>query len=109
MLMGVCMLVHVCVCVHACVRACVHSHACVCVCSTTVTVCCSSIGDFSYPIRQLEWKNWSATVNADHTIDMVDISNESAEHLEFPERVVRASLGWGHLIVTTPTQCYIYK
>ncbi|XP_065889257.1 intraflagellar transport protein 80 homolog isoform X3 [Dysidea avara] len=59
--------------------------------------------------RQLEWKNWCATVNADHTIDMVDISNESAEHLEFPERVVRASLGWGHLLVTTPTQCYIYN
>ncbi|XP_065889302.1 uncharacterized protein [Dysidea avara] len=60
-------------------------------------------------LRQLEWKNWCATVNADHTVGMVDISNESAEHLEFPERVVRASLGWGHLLVTTPTQCYIYK
>lgn len=59
--------------------------------------------------RQLEWKNWCATVNVDHTVDIVDLTNESTEHLEFPERVVRASLGWGHLLVATPTQCYIYN
>ena len=84
----------------ACVRACVR--VCVCVYNLAVQF-------FPHPTRQLEWKNWCATVNADHTVGMVDISNESAEHLEFPERVVRASLGWGHLLVTTPTQCYIYK
>ena len=62
-----------------------------------------------YSCRQLEWRNWCATINADHTVDIVDLTNESTEHLDFPERVVRASLGYGHLLVTTPTQCYIYK
>ena len=60
------------------------------------------------PARQLEWKNWCGTVNTDHTIDMADTSNESAKQLKFPEHVVRTSLSWGHLLVTTPTQCYMY-
>lgn len=59
--------------------------------------------------RHLEWNNLEATVNGDNSIDVRDVTNESKEHLEFHDRVIKTSLAWGHLIVTTPTQCYIYN
>ena len=62
-----------------------------------------------YFLRHLEWRHLEATVNADNTVDVRDVTNDAKEHLEFQDRIIKASLGWGHLIVTTSTQCYIFK
>ncbi len=74
-----------------------------------------SVGDHSVPpsllppLRQLSWSHLEATVNQDSSIDINNITNSAREHLDFNDRIVKVSLGWGHLIVTTPTQCFIYK
>lgn len=59
--------------------------------------------------RHLEWHNLEATVNENNTIDVRDVTNDAREHLEFHDRVIKASLSWGHLVVTTPLQCYIFN
>ena len=59
--------------------------------------------------RHLEWNNLEAVVNSDCSIDINNVTNDAKEHLDFHDRIVKVSIGWGHLIVTTPTQCYIYK
>jgi len=38
-----------------------------------------------------------------------DVLNESTEDLEFRDRVVTMSIGFGYLVVTTGTQCCIYN
>lgn len=59
--------------------------------------------------RHLEWRNLEAIVNGDSSIDINNVTNGAKEHLDFHDRIIKVSLGWGHLIVTMPTQCYIYK
>ena len=59
--------------------------------------------------RKLEWRNLEVTINGDCTVDVLNIENESKEHLEFSNSIVKASLSWGHLIVITATQMYIFK
>jgi intraflagellar transport protein 80 len=59
--------------------------------------------------RKLEWRNLEVTINGDCTVDVLNIENESKEHLEFSNSIVKASLSWGHLIVITATQMYIFN
>lgn len=59
--------------------------------------------------RGLEWGSLEVTVNHDNSVDVREITTDAREHLEFHDRVVKASLGWDHLVVTTSTQAYIYK
>ena len=37
-----------------------------------------------------------------------DILTDSVEELDFRDKVIKMSLGFGHLIVVTATQCWIY-
>ncbi len=48
-------------------------------------------------------------MNADSSVDVRDVTTDAREHLEFSDRIIKTSLGWGHLIVTTSSQAYIYK
>ena len=77
------------------------------VCS--IVCCCDYL--FIYPehCRHLEWHNLEAVVNEDNSIDVREVTTDAREHLEFHDWIVKTSLGWGHLVVTTSTQCYIYK
>ena len=59
--------------------------------------------------RHLEWHNLEATVRGDNSIEVRNVVNDAREQLEFHERIIKTSLGWGHLVVTMATQCYIYK
>lgn len=38
-----------------------------------------------------------------------DVSNDTTEYLELPERVIHLSLRYTYLVLTTPSQCYIYS
>ena len=43
------------------------------------------------------------------TVAVRNVTNDSKEKLEFRDRVIKASLGYKHLVVTTPSQCYVYR
>ncbi|KAF5299047.1 hypothetical protein FQA39_LY11593 [Lamprigera yunnana] len=59
--------------------------------------------------RQVHYLNYTAIVKEQKTIVIQNISDDTLELLELPERVIQVALKYMHLIVTTPTQCYIYS
>ncbi|CAM9606713.1 unnamed protein product [Chrysoparadoxa australica] len=60
--------------------------------------------------RSLEWENYEAILTDSKTIRVQDVGSETCEELDFPrDRVVEMSLGYGHLVVATATQCFIYS
>lgn len=38
-----------------------------------------------------------------------NVLNDAVDVLEFRDRVIKASLAHGHLVVTTSLQCYVYR
>lgn len=40
---------------------------------------------------------------------MRNVMNDAVDILEFRDRVIKASLAYGHLVVATSLQCYVYK
>lgn len=53
--------------------------------------------------------NYSATVTERKTITVRDSINDALEILELPERVIQLALRYSHIVLTTPSQCYIYS
>jgi len=43
------------------------------------------------------------------TVAVRNVINDTKEKLEFRDRVIKVSLGYRHLVVTTPSQCYVYR
>lgn len=60
-------------------------------------------------LRRLEWNEFEVTVIDQKTITVRNVTNDTKEKLEFRDRVIKACLGYRHLVVTTPTQCYVYR
>ena len=42
-------------------------------------------------------------------LHVVDLVNEMNEAIEIGERIINMTMGYDHLIFTTPTQCYVYN
>lgn len=40
---------------------------------------------------------------------MHDVQTDTTELLDVPERVIQLSMRYGHLVLTTPKQCYVYS
>ena len=59
--------------------------------------------------RRLEWKNFEVTVTEQKHIKVRDVITDAKENLDFRDRVVKLSLAYDHLVVTTSSQCYIYS
>lgn len=59
--------------------------------------------------RRLEWKNLELTISQRKTILVKDVSSDAKENLDFRDRVIKASLAFNHLVVTTSSQCYLYS
>lgn len=59
--------------------------------------------------QRLEWKNYEATIVDDGLIYIYEIVHGNEEKLEFKDRIVKASLGYGYLIVATSVQSFIYS
>ena len=76
--------------------------------------------------RRMEWKHIEAIVTSDREIVVKNIVNDSIERLgsllwcfipfielffcaEFDERIIKASLNWGHLVVVTSARCFVYR
>lgn len=58
--------------------------------------------------RQLEWNNVEVELTDATHIRVRDVFEETVEQLDFRERVVEMALGYGYLIVATPSQCFLY-
>jgi intraflagellar transport protein 80 len=59
--------------------------------------------------RQLQWNNVEVTLVEPDKVRVQDVFNETMEELDFRDRVLEMSLGFGHLILATATQCHVYN
>ena len=58
--------------------------------------------------RQLEWKQLEIAQVDSRTLQVRNVVEDSKETLEFKDRVIKASVGFEHLVLTTPVAAYIY-
>lgn len=59
--------------------------------------------------RDVLYTNFVASVSERKVVTVRNILDETKEQLELPERVIQLALRYDHLVVTTPSQCYIYS
>ncbi|XP_076002159.1 intraflagellar transport protein 80 homolog [Genypterus blacodes] len=65
---------------------------------------------FAHVVEQhWEWKNFKVTLTKRRTMQVKNVVNDAVDALEFRDRVIKASLAYGHLVVATSLQCYIYN
>ncbi|XP_041850740.1 intraflagellar transport protein 80 homolog [Melanotaenia boesemani] len=65
---------------------------------------------FAHVVEQhWEWKNFVITLTKRRTMQVRNVLNDAVDILEFRDRVIKASLGYGHLVVATSLQCYVYN
>lgn len=59
--------------------------------------------------RRLEWKEFEVMVADQKIISVRNVCNDTKEKLDFKDRIIKVSIGYKHLVVTTSTQCYVYR
>ncbi|XP_047130740.2 intraflagellar transport protein 80 homolog isoform X1 [Hydra vulgaris] len=59
--------------------------------------------------RSVEWKNLECVVSDQKHVKVRDVITDARENLDFRDRVVKLALSYDHLVVTTPSQCYIFS
>ncbi|KAI8515118.1 Intraflagellar transport protein 80 [Branchiostoma belcheri] len=59
--------------------------------------------------RRLEWKNYEVTVADRKSIQVRNVMDDAREKLDFRDRIIKTSLAFGHLVVATTSQCYVYS
>ncbi|XP_078065148.1 intraflagellar transport protein 80 homolog isoform X3 [Mustelus asterias] len=65
---------------------------------------------FAHIIEQRwEWKNFEITLTKRRSMQVRNVLNDALDVLEFRDRVIKASLSHGHLVVATSLQCYVYS
>uniref|UniRef100_UPI00398E3A1C intraflagellar transport protein 80 homolog isoform X3 n=1 Tax=Pristiophorus japonicus TaxID=55135 RepID=UPI00398E3A1C len=65
---------------------------------------------FAHIIEQRwEWKNFEITLTKRRSMQVRNVLNDALDVLEFRDRVIKASLSHGHLVVVTSLQCYVYS
>ncbi|XP_072320219.1 intraflagellar transport protein 80 homolog [Eucyclogobius newberryi] len=65
---------------------------------------------FAHIVEQhWEWKNFVITLTKRRTMQVLNVMDEAVDMLEFRDRVIKASLAFGHLVVATSLQCYVYS
>ncbi|XP_068173450.1 intraflagellar transport protein 80 homolog [Antennarius striatus] len=65
---------------------------------------------FAHVVEQhWEWKNFEVSLTKRRTMQVRNVMNNAVDILEFRDRVIKASLAYGHLVVATSLQCYIYN
>ncbi|XP_059507049.1 intraflagellar transport protein 80 homolog isoform X4 [Stegostoma tigrinum] len=65
---------------------------------------------FAHIIEQhWEWKNFEITLTKRRSMQVRNVLNDALDVLEFRDRVIKASLSHGHLVVVTSLQCYVYS
>lgn len=65
---------------------------------------------FAHVVEQhWEWRNFVITLTKRRTMQVRNVMNDAVDVLEFRDRVIKASLAYGHLVVATSLQCYVYN
>ncbi|XP_030430824.1 intraflagellar transport protein 80 homolog isoform X1 [Gopherus evgoodei] len=65
---------------------------------------------FAHVVEQRwEWKNFEITLTKRRTMEVRNVVNDAVDLLEFRDRVIKASLNYGHLVVSTSLQCYVFS
>uniref|UniRef100_A0A7M4ELG6 Intraflagellar transport 80 n=1 Tax=Crocodylus porosus TaxID=8502 RepID=A0A7M4ELG6_CROPO len=65
---------------------------------------------FAHVVEQRwEWKNFEITLTKRRTMEVRNVINDAMDLLEFRDRVIKASLNYGHLVVSTSLQCYVFS
>lgn len=65
---------------------------------------------FAHVVEQhWEWRNFVITLTKRRTMQVRNVLNDAVDILEFRDRVIKASLAYGHLVVATSLQCYVYN
>uniref|UniRef100_A0A8V0X4F0 Intraflagellar transport 80 n=1 Tax=Gallus gallus TaxID=9031 RepID=A0A8V0X4F0_CHICK len=65
---------------------------------------------FAHVVEQRwEWKNFEITLIKRRTMQVHNVINDAVDLLEFRDRVIKASLNYGHLVVSTSLQCYVFS
>ncbi|XP_075793942.1 intraflagellar transport protein 80 homolog isoform X2 [Pelodiscus sinensis] len=65
---------------------------------------------FAHIVEQRwEWKNFEITLTKRRTMEVRNVVNDAVDLLEFRDRVIKASLNYGHLVVSTSLQCYVFS
>ncbi|XP_058274268.1 intraflagellar transport protein 80 homolog [Hemibagrus wyckioides] len=65
---------------------------------------------FAHIVEQRwEWKNFEITLSKRRTMQLRNVLNDAVDTLEFRDRVIKASLSHGHLVVATALQCLVYS
>jgi intraflagellar transport protein 80 len=59
--------------------------------------------------RTISWQNIDVTLDEQNTVVIHDILSETKEELDFRDRVIDMSLGYGALVLTTNSQCMVYQ
>lgn len=60
--------------------------------------------------RRVEWANFAVQLNEHNHVVILDLLNDASlvDELEFGDRVIDMAMAYGHLIVATAKQCYVY-
>ncbi|NXM92007.1 IFT80 protein, partial [Oenanthe oenanthe] len=65
---------------------------------------------FAHVVEQhWEWKNFQITLIKRRTMKVHNVINDAVDLLEFRDRVIKASLSCGYLVVSTSLQCYVFS
>ncbi|KAM9279413.1 intraflagellar transport protein 80 homolog isoform 2-T2 [Morus bassanus] len=65
---------------------------------------------FAHVVEQRwEWKDFEITLIKRRTMEVHNVINDAVDLLEFRDRVIKASLNYGHLVVSTSLQCYVFS
>uniref|UniRef100_A0A8B9ZBE2 Intraflagellar transport protein 80 homolog n=1 Tax=Anas platyrhynchos TaxID=8839 RepID=A0A8B9ZBE2_ANAPL len=65
---------------------------------------------FAHVVEQRwEWKNLEITLIKRRTMQVHNVIDDAVDLLEFRDRVIKASLNYGHLVASTSLQCYVFS
>lgn len=57
----------------------------------------------------MEWRTFEFVVSDIKQIKVRDCNHDTKDELDLKDRVIKINAAFGHLIVITPNQCYIYN
>ncbi|CAG9859174.1 unnamed protein product [Phyllotreta striolata] len=59
--------------------------------------------------REVQYENFVALIKEKKLVVVKNILDDTEEQLELPERIIQLAMKYSHLVITTPSQCYIYN
>ncbi|XP_030758485.1 intraflagellar transport protein 80 homolog isoform X3 [Sitophilus oryzae] len=59
--------------------------------------------------RHSHYLNYTASLSERKVVTVRNIMDDTVEYLELPERVIQMAMRYDHLVITTPSQCFIYS